>query len=552
MQHYFGPLSRRDLLRLASISLSGPALAGSSALAQDSASENGTDAAVVDTDVCVFGGTSAGVAAAIQARRMGKRAVLLEPGKHLGGMSASGLGATDTGKHETIGGIAREFYERVRHHYLSAYGPDSQQARDSRGGFRFEPLVAEQRFYEMAAEPDVPVTFQQRLKSVRKQGNRILEAVTENGTVIRAQMFVDASYEGDLMAKARVSYTVGRESNSKYDETLNGVYFGHPNHNFRVAVDPYVVEGSAASGVLPGISRAHPGEQGEGDRRVQAYCFRMCLTNVPGNRLPYPKPEGYDPDRYILLARYLRAGGWEGLHVDEKVPNGKTDTNNKGAFSTDNIGMNYGWPEGSYSVRERMLKEHVVYQQGLLWFLANDERVPERVRAEVGAWGPARDEFEETGGWPHQLYVREGRRMVSDVVMTEHHCRGKAKVSDGVALGSYAMDSHNCQRVARDGRVVNEGNVEAYNVVPYPVSYRAIVPRESECRNLVVPVCLSASHIAYGSIRMEPVFMNLGQAAATAACMAINGRSAVQKINVQRLQDQLREDGQILAYRPTA
>jgi hypothetical protein len=499
-------------------------------------------------DILVYGATSGGVAAAVQAACMGKRVVLIAPDGRLGGMTTGGLGATDIGNKGAIGGLSRDFYRRLGRHY----GNDEN--------WTFEPSVAERAFDDMVRESGIPVLFEQRLRAVKKEGNRIVELRMESGHVIRAKVFIDATYEGDLMAFTSVTYTVGREANAQYGETYNGVHFGHPNHNFKVAVDPYVKEGDPSSGLLQGISPLDPGEQGAADHRVQAYNFRLCLTRA-SDRLPFPKPRGYDPERYTLLARYLKAGVWDAMKLHRMMPNGKTDLNNYGGFSSDNIGMNYEWPDGMgrawrtgkdpdllYEVRERVFQDHVTYQQGLMWFLANDERVPEKVRAEVRQWGLPRDEFRETGGWPHQLYIREGRRMVSDYVMTQHECQGRRRAEDSVGLAAYTMDSHHCQRVARGGRAVNEGNAEYGGFPPYPISYRSIVPRESECANLLVPVCLSSSHIAYGSIRMEPVFMVLGQSAATAASMAIDAGIAVQKVDYPKLRARLLEDGQVLAW----
>lgn len=508
-------------------------------------------AQTVTTDLCVYGGNAAGIAAAMQMRRLGKDAAIVEFGRHLGGMTSAGLGATDIGNKKAIGGIAKEYYQRIRDdYYLRTYGRDSPQFREcGEGGFRFEPKAAELVFKQMAGQTGVNVFFEQRLKSVRKEGNRITEIEMENGNVFRAKVFLDASYEGDLMAKAGVSYTVGREANRKYGETLNGVQPNRPFNNFKLPVDPYVKPGHPESGLLPGISAADPGRMGEGDRRVQAYCFRLCLTDVPENLLPFPKPRHYDPHRYTLLARYLQARGtWDGLQLLKLMPNEKTDTNNFGAFSMDNVGANYAYPEADYANRERIFQDHLEYQQGLMYFLAHDSRVPRVIRAEVSQWGLAKDEFEETGGWPHQLYIREARRMVSDYVMTEHNCRGKRTVSDGVGLAAYTMDSHHCQRYVQNGRVLNEGDVQVGGFPPYPIAYRSIRPREVECANLLVPTCLSASHIAYGSIRMEAVFMVLGQSAATAADLAIDGNCPVQRIDVARLQQRLLADGQILRW----
>jgi len=363
------------------------------------------------------------------------------------------------------------------------------------------------------------------------------------------------------MARAGVKYHVGREANAAYGETLNGVQVRN-THQFDRPVDPYVVEGDPKSGLLPGINPGDPGKQGEGDHRVQAYNFRLCLTNDPANRIPFEKPAGYDPREYVLLSRYLKAGFPESevFRKFDPIRNTgsgenpsryvKVDKNNHGGLSTDFIGRNYDYPEADYATRERIFQEHVTYQKGLMWFLGNDPSVPERIRTRWSQWGLCRDEFPETGGWPHQLYVREARRMISDVVMTEHHCRGKQVAEDAVGLAAYTMDSHNCQRFVQDGRVRNEGDVQVGGAPPYPISYRSIVPREAECENLVVPVCLAASHIAYGSIRMEPVFMILGQSAATAAVLAMEGKTTVQDVSYEALKQRLLRDKQILAWVP--
>ncbi len=493
-------------------------------------------------DVVIYGGTSAGVASAVQTVRMGKTAVIVHPGRHLGGLTSGGLGATDIGNKAAIGGIAREFYRRLGAHY------GKEEA------WTFEPHVAENTYKAMIEEANIPVIYDERLDlrgGVVMDAGRISTIVMESGLRIEGRVFIDATYEGDLMARAGVAYHVGRESNATYAETLNGVQTQNAiYHQFECAIDPYVVEADPASGLLPGIQEGGPGEEGAGDHRVQAYNFRMCLTDDPDNRMPFPKPENYDPLRYELLLRYLKAGHWTVMKLSTKMPNRKTDTNNKGAFATDNIGMNYEYPDGDYTVRERIFNEHKDYQQGLMWFLVNDPRVPEHVRNEMSPWGLAKDEFVDTGGWPHQLYVREARRMISDYVMTQHNCEGRANVYDAVGLAAYTMDSHHVQRYVKDGRVWNEGDVEVGGFPPYRIAYRSIRPRRAECTNLLVPVCLAASHIAYGSIRMEPVFMVLGQSAATAAAMAIDAETAVQDIDIPKLQDRLRLDGQILEWKP--
>jgi FAD dependent oxidoreductase/NPCBM-associated, NEW3 domain of alpha-galactosidase len=488
------------------------------------------------SDVCVYGGTSAGIAAAVIARRLGRSVSVAAFGRHIGGLSASGLGATDTGRIGAIGGLSREFYRRAGERYGL---PET---------FRFEPHVAEEVFEAWVAEHDIEVHLEQRLDTVRMSRDRILELRMENGLRFRAATFIDATYEGDLLARAGTSWFAGREGNAAYGETLNGVQF-RSGHQFRVPLDPYVVPGDVSSGLLAGISADPPGTTGEGDHRIQAFNFRVCLTRA-ADRLPFPKPAGYDPDRYALLLRYIEAGIWDVLGNNQPMPNGKTDWNNNGAVSSDNIGRNYDWPDTDYWDRERIFQDHVSNQQGLLWFLANDPRVPAAIRAEVGAFGLPRDEFRDTGGWPHELYVREARRMVSDYVMTEHDCRSATEIEDPVGLASYTMDSHNCKRVVVDGKARNEGDVQVPTPAPFPIAYRSIVPRAGECANLLVPVCLSASHIAYGSIRMEPVFMVLAQAAATAASQAIDAGVAVQDVGYAALRRQLLRDRAVLEWPP--
>ncbi|MBI2948468.1 MAG: FAD-dependent oxidoreductase [Verrucomicrobia bacterium] len=497
---------------------------------------------IIETDFCVYGGTSGGIVAAVQAARLGKTAVVAEFGNHLGGMTTGGLGATDIGNKAAIGGISREFYRRLGRHY----GKDEQ--------WTFEPHVAENLFFQMVNEARVPVYLQQRLASVRKEGARITEIAMDSGKIFRAKMFIDATYEGDLMAKAKISYTVGREANSQYGETLNGIRAETPKHQFTVRVDPYVKAGEPTSGLLPFTQTGDGGVPGEGDHRVQTYNYRLCFTTNAALRLPLPRPANYDPARYELLARYLEALVAAGQKPTLSqfwhpiwMPNGKTDINNNGGFSTDFIGMNYEYPEADYATRAKIAKAHEDYTRGLIHFLATDPRVPKNMRDEMQRWGPAKDEFLDTGGWPNQLYVREARRLISDYVMTEHNCRGTVKAEDAVGLGAYNMDSHNCQRIAKNGRVLNEGDVQV-SVKPYPISYRSIVPKQSECENLFVPVCLSATHIAYGSIRMEPVFMILGQSAATAGSLAIDERIPVQKVGYEQLRRRLLEDKQVLNW----
>ncbi len=414
--------------------------------------------------------------------------------------------------------------------------------------------MAEAIFQAMHREVKVPVVCGERLdltSGVKKDGRRITAIRMESGRVFRGRAFLDATYEGDLMAKAGVSYTVGRESNAQYGETLNGVQVGNARyHQFVKPVDPFVRPGDPSSGLLPGVEAGPPAADGQGDHRVQAYNYRMCTTDVPENRRAWPKPKDYDPARYELVLRNFEAGDERVPWHPSPMPNRKTDTNNNFAISTDNIGKNYAYPDADHATREKIVREHESYQKGLMWTLANSPRVPEKVRQHFLTLGLAKDEFVDNDNWPHQLYVREARRMVSDYVMTELNCRARRVAADSVGLGAYGMDSHNTQRyVDASGHARNEGDVEVGVAGPYPTSYRSIVPKATQCDNLLVPVCLSATHIAYGSIRMEPVFMILGQSAATAAVQAIADGLPVQKIDYPKLRARLLADGQILEWK---
>ncbi len=510
-------------------------------------------------DVVIYGGTSAGVAAAVQVSRMGRSVILIEPGRHIGGLTSGGLGYTDSGDKRVIGGIAREFYQRIRRHYDSpaawVHEKASEYARYRPGEdamWTFEPKVAEALFHQWLDETHVERVLNERLNrinGVTRDRDRISSITTESGRIYRGKQFIDATYVGDLMAAAKIRYTVGRESNSVYGEDFNGNQPKANTHNHRFVrnVDPYVEPGNPASGLLTGIDDSGVGEEGSGDHRVQAYCFRMCMSNVAGNRVPFPKPENYDERRYELLFRNFEAGDLRFPMKPDMMPNGKTDTNNNCAFSTDYLGGNYDYPEAGYSEREAIVRDHEVYQQGLMWSLANHPRVPESIRMEMAQWGLPKDEFTDNGHWPHQLYIREARRMISDYVVSELDCRRARIVDDSVGLGSYNMDSHNVRRyVTAEGFVQNEGDVQVSPGGPYLISYRAIIPGRDQTTNLLVPVCLSSSHIAYGSIRMEPVFMILGQSAATAAVLALEADVPLQSLPFQRLRERLLKDGQVL------
>lgn len=517
-------------------------------------------------DVLVYGGTSAGVMAAVQAARMGKSVLLIGPDAHLGGLSSGGLGWTDTGNKEVIGGLAREFYHRVYNHYqkpeawpwqkAEEYGNKGQGTPaidgDNRTMWIFEPHVAEQVFEDLIVGANVPVirnAWLDREHGVDAHDGRIWSIQMLDGTTHYASMFIDATYEGDLMAAAGVPFHVGRESAYTYDEAWNGVRAEvfHHTHWFQSPVDPYVTPGDPASGLLPRISADSPGAEGSGDNRVQAYCYRMCLTDHDENRVPFPKPDGYVPAQYELLLRVFDTGWRETFNKFDPIPNHKTDTNNHGPFSTDNIGMNYDYPEGSYERRKEILAEHRAYQQGLMYFIANDPRVPEDVRTKMQRWGLAKDEFKDNENWPHQIYVREARRMLGAFVMTEHEVLGERDVPEPVGMGSYTMDSHNVQRyVTAQGTAQNEGDIGVPAKKPYAIAYGSLTPKREDCQNLLVPVALSSSHIAFGSIRMEPVFMILGQSAATAAALAIDENIAVQDLPYEKLSAQLKKDDQRL------
>jgi hypothetical protein len=410
----------------------------------------------------------------------------------------------------------------------------------------FESWVREQGI------PIVRNAWLDRAHGVTQRDGRIASIRTLDGRTYRAKMFIDATYEGDLMAAAGVSFHVGRESKAQYGEQWNGVQTGvlHHRHHFgavKTPISPYLIPGDPASGVLPRISTEPPGQYGEADRKIQAYCYRLCLTQVPENRVPFPKPAGYDAKEYELLLRIFAAGWRETLDKFDPIPNAKTDTNNHGPFSTDNIGRNYDYPEASYERRRAILQEHIQYEQGWLYFIANDPRVPAGVRTEFARWGLAKDEFTDTANWPHQIYVREARRMIGRYVMTENELLKRRPTPEPVGMGSYGIDSHNIQRyITPEGYVQNEGDIGVSTNGPYQISYGSLVPQRGQAANLLVPVCVSSSHIAYGSIRMEPVFMILGQSAATAAALAIDGQTAVQDVSYDKLRARLLADGQVL------
>lgn len=526
-----------------------------------------TETQVRKADVIIYGGTSAAIIAAVQVKKMGKSVIVVSPDTHLGGLSSGGLGFTDTGNKEVIGGLSREFYQRLYQYYQNnstwqwqkkeEYGNKGQGTPAIDGTNRtmwiFEPHVAEQVFEDFVKENKLLIYRNEWLdrseKGVVKVAGSIQSFRTLNGNIYQAKMFIDATYEGDLMAAAGVDYHVGREANSVYGEQWNGVQpevFQH-GHHFKAKISPYKIANDSTSELLPEISSEPIAEYGSGDKKIQAYCFRMCLSNHPENRIPFPKPEGYDPARYELLARVFASGWRETFDKFDQIPNRKTDTNNHGPFSTDYIGKNYDYPEASYERRKQIIKEHELYQKGLMYFLQNDKSIPADVHEKMQEWGLPKDEFKDNGNWPHQLYIREARRMIGEFVMKEADALGKTQVPNPIGMGSYALDAHNAQRyIKKDGYVQNEGDIGVHPDKPYSIAYGSILPKEKECNNLLVPVCVSSSHIAYGSIRMEPVFMILGQSAATAAVLSINNKVSPQQLPYSKLKAVLLKDKQRL------
>ncbi len=518
-------------------------------------------------DVVIYGGTPAAIAAAVELVRSDKHVIIVCSEKHLGGMSSSGLGFTDTGDKNIIGGISMEFYQRMYKHYdkeeawnwqpKSEYGNKGQNTPAIDGDIKsmwiFEPHVAEEIFEDFIEENKIEVYrdyWLDRDSGVEVENGSIISIKMLDETLFKAKIFIDATYEGDLLAAAGVSYIVGREANNKYNEKWNGVQVGtlHHGHHFGdLKISPYKIPGDSSSGVLAYISTDNPGAKGEADHRVQAYCFRMCLTNHEENRAPFKKPVGYNSTNYELMVRVFEAGWNETLHKFDPIPNYKTDVNNHGPFSFDNIGMNYEYPEASYEKRVKIISEHKSYQMGLLYFLANDSRVPSEIRQEISKWGYAKDEFIDNGHWPYQIYVREARRMIGEYVMTENEVLGKKQVTTSIGIGSYTMDSHNTQRyITPEGYVQNEGDIGVNPNNPYQIAMGSVLPKKEECKNLLVPVAVSSSHIAFGSIRMEPVFMILGQSTGAMASIALDKEIALHDLSYEEVQKKLLASHQIL------
>lgn len=502
----------------------------------------GWSAAVIDSDICIYGATSGGVVAAVAAARLGKNVVLVTYNNHVGGMTSGGLGVTDHGNTSSIGGIAAEFYQRVG----QAYGSASPV-------YWFEPHVAEQTYWQMLNQAGVPVYTNLLLTSVTMSGQTITQITMNDGTIYRAKEFIDTTYEGDLMAMAGVTFTVGREATTNYNESFAGIET--PGHSYNY--DPYVVAGNSASGLLPFVQAGSLGTVGQGDNKVQTYNFRLCLTQNTTNQIPIAPPANYSEVQYDLFRRYIAARvAQDGsvqlnqlIDVQTIIPNGKTDINADGELSSDYVGYNYTYPTNTYAGRQVIWQAHEDYIRGMLYFFATSANVPLNVRTQMQSWALAKDEFQDTGGWPHQMYVREARRMVSDYVMIQQDAMGSRAAPDPIALGSYALDSHPVQRIAYNGYSQWEGGAIS-GTPPYPfgISYRSIIPRTNQCQNLFCTFALSASHVGFAPVRMEPVFMMTSQSAATAAAFAIDDNVPVQQLNYAKLSAQLRADGQLLTW----
>jgi hypothetical protein len=497
-------------------------------------------------DLVVYGATASGVMTAYSAAREGMHVVLLEPGVHLGGMVTGGLSATDLGHFTIIGGYARAFYTMAAAHY-GVHDLDHPQ------NWLSEPHVDEEIFRTMLQDAGVSVHFHERLREhdgVELSRKRLIAITTSDGVQWPAKIFADCSYEGDLMAQARVSYTWGREAATQYGEDLAGVRAHTPKHQFLWPLSAY----DEQHHLLPEIDAGPLAAAGSADKKVQAYNFRLILTNDPANRIAFPRPQGYDRARFALLERYLkefpqhvgRAPGFRDITNPVMIPNHKADFNNNGPVSTDYIGHSWAYPEANYAAKAALWQDHLLYTQSFFYFIAQDPKVPASLRAEVNQWGLPRDEFADTDHWPNQLYIREGRRMVGEYVMRQADLQTERTKSDSIGMGSYNSDSHNIQRVAMpDGDVQNEGDVQV-PVEPYEIAYRSITPRRAEVENLLVPVCLSASHAAYSSVRMEPQYMIIGQAAGVAAALAIRTNTSIQEVAIPELQRRLHAQGAIL------
>jgi hypothetical protein len=501
--------------------------------------------------------------AAVAAADRGARVVLAEPGRHIGGMTSGGLGYTDVGDRRVIGGLSARFYADVAAHYgvgdWHYAGP--------------EPHVAEAILTAWLERAGVVVVLGAGLAGLVVRDGVIEQVTLADGSRYGAGVFVDAGYEGDLMAAAGVRYRIGREDRTLHRETLAGRAEIAPGmHNFPVIVSPFadpdarypgLPEAPVPGGLLPLIHDRPLAVVGSGDGGVMAYGYRVCLTTAD-DRIPIERRDGYDEAEFELARRYFAAMAAEGrelkagrmVGLEPNLPGGKCDGNSLGPVSLNLLdGSNWAYPDGTRSEREAIRRRHLEYIHDLLYFLSTDPAAPAGVRRELQRWGLPADEFADTGGWPHQLYVREARRMTGEYVLTEHDLvRPRHPVPDAVAMGSYHIDIREVQRTWRwvwehptpIPQTVNEGYLSV-PVRPYPVPYRCLLPRREECANLLVPVCVSASHVAFASVRMEVQYQMLGAAAGVAAALAVRSGAAVHDVPVTDLQSHLAADGQVLA-----
>jgi hypothetical protein len=514
----------------------------------------------ISTDVCIYGGTSAGVVAAVQAAKMGKRVILLEPGQHLGSMASEGLGGTDIDNHgpfqnsPAVGGLALEFYRRIAKRYGTEKDFEEMLRTKAKKKelWRFEAHVAEEVFDEWASEAKVKIIRGARLvdeNPTEKKGSTLTSIRTVSGDTVSAKVFIDATYEGDLLAAAGVTYSVGREGNAKYGETLNGIVSTTKHSQFEKKIDPYKIPGDPTSGLIFGVVDEPIGEHGAPSPAIQAFAFRNNFTKDPALRIPFAKPDNYHVTKYELVRRYLEAGGNVGA-PNPALPNGKTDPGGWHHLTGNMPNWNHGYPEANHAERQKMLKDSLDYIKGLCWFLANDPDVPDKTRAIWSQWGNSKDEFTDNGGWPHTFYVRNGRRMVSDFVLVEQHGTktNTLPVEDPVAMVWWPHDLHNARRIVKDGSVWNEGAVfGGTNWIPFGVAYRSLYPKASECDNLLSPTCPSSSYVAYGAYRIEFTFMAAAQATATAASIAIDADQTIQEVDYGKLRERLLTDGQVIA-----
>jgi ribulose 1,5-bisphosphate synthetase/thiazole synthase len=506
---------------------------------------------VLTTDICILGGSEAGFTAAIQASRLGKKVVLIEPTGHPGGMVVEGLGKDMRfGNARVIGGIAREFYEKVEAHYgLKA------EFENPKWYSKYEPSIAEAVIEQMLEEEkNITIIRNTRIKEqngVEKKGNRIEKVILENGSEIKAKVFVDASIEGHLLHFAGITTETIREGNEKYGEKLNGVQEVNTFKQFTVDVDPYIIEGDSTSGLISTIQAGELGNHGDPSHYIQGFCFRMCLTKDEQNKLPINKPEDYVSERYEIYRRHLKEGG-QLFRPEANRHNGKTDIGSWHDLSANLYGENWEYPQGDYEKQDSIIQYHRSFTLGLLWFLQNDESVDSLTRANWEGWGLPKDEFTDNGNWPRRLYIRSGRRMVSEYVITEHNVDIKVKdtVSDPIAIAWWPPDVHHARRIVKDGKAYNEGFTHVENDgtwKPFKISFQATVPKKDECSNVLTPTCLSSSYVGYGSIRIVPTFMIMGQSVGAAATIAVNENLDVQDIPFPELEKVLLSQNQLLA-----